>query len=196
MRRERSVTGLAALLGAGALALSGCGQSWQGSTAAQPVTDLLAEQQISTTAADSAGHRLAVLLTSAHRERGEPYDWGADGPEVWDCSSFVRHAYTEVGIRMPRTARDQRDWLADGHGVRVKPGQEQPGDLVFWDDYRGPDEIGHVAMVWDPHTASTIEARPPRTGNYDYAGARDNNRFEIWRAKELVEAGAMAQPAG
>jgi hypothetical protein len=184
------VTGFAALLGAGALALSGCGQSWQGSTAAQPVTDLLAEQEISTTAADSAGHRLAVLLTTAHGERGEPYDWGADGPEVWDCSSFVRHAYAEVGIRMPRTARDQRDWMADGHGVRVTPGEERPGDLVFWDDYRGPDEIGHVAMVWDPQELSTIEARPPRSGFYGYAGARDNNRFEIWRPEELT--GALA----
>ena len=78
----------------------------------------------------------------------------------------------------------------------MKPGEEQPGDLVFWDDYRGPDEIGHVAMVWDPDRASTIEARPPRTGIYDYASAQDNNRFEIWRAKELVEPDAMAQRVG
>jgi len=169
-----------------ALGLSGCGQSWEDEVAAAPVTDLLDEQQISADSQDSAGHRLAVLLTSAHRERGEPYDWGADGHEVWDCSSFVRHAYAEVGIRMPRTARDQRAWMADGNGVRVEAGDEQPGDLVFWDDYRGPDEIGHVAMVWDPNRSSTIEARPPQTGFYAYDGAKDNNRFEIWRATELT----------
>jgi len=168
------------------MVLSGCGQSWQDSPTAAPVTALLEDHQIPVASAESTGQRLAVLLTTARQHRGEPYEWGADGPEVWDCSSFVQHAYGEVGIRMPRTARDQRAWLADGNGVRVTPGQEQPGDLAFWDDYRGPDEIGHVAMVWDPHESSTLEARPPQTGFYDYEGARDNNRFEIWRVNEFA----------
>ncbi len=135
----------------------------------------------------STPNRLSVLLTAATAEVGEPYEWGADGPSVWDCSSFVRHAYGEVGIRMPRTARAQRDWMAEGHGVPVKAGQERPGDLVFWDDYLGPDEIGHVAMVWDPDESSTIEARTPETGFYRYQSAQDHSRFEVWRVAELAE---------
>ncbi|MGB7448521.1 MAG: NlpC/P60 family protein [Ornithinimicrobium sp.] len=167
------------------LVLSGCGRSWEDQAPSTPVTELLGEQQSGGAPQGSSRHRLAILLTTAHDERGEPYDWGADGPEVWDCSSFVRHAYAAVSIRMPRTARAQRDWMAEGNGVAIRPGREQPGDLVFWDDYRGPDEIGHVAMVWDPDTTRSIEARPPQTGFYDYDGAQDNNRFEIWRATEF-----------
>lgn len=141
----------------------------------------------STSTGSAATARLSALLTVAHDELGEPYDWGADGPNVWDCSSFVRHAYSEVGIGMPRTARAQRDWMAEGHGVPVKAGEEQPGDLVFWDDYLGPDEIGHVAMVWDPDVSSTIEARTPETGFYRYKTAQDHSRFEVWRVAELAE---------
>ncbi|HKJ12803.1 MAG TPA: hypothetical protein VJ976_10510, partial [Ornithinimicrobium sp.] len=64
-RRRRCVVAVALTA---ALGLSGCGQSWEDEVAAAPVTDLLDEQQISADSQDSAGHRLAVLLTSAHRE--------------------------------------------------------------------------------------------------------------------------------
>ncbi len=148
---------------------------------------LVAEHAEGASSDESIQHRVGVLLTQARDELGEPYEWGADGPTVWDCSGFVRHAYSEVGVRMPRTARAQRDWLADGNGIAVTPGEELPGDLVFWDDYLGPDEFGHVAMVWDPSDQSTIEARPPLTGRYAYR-SEGHSLFEIWRVAVLTES--------
>lgn len=60
---------------------------------------------------------------------------------------------------MPRTAGAQRDWLAEGNGSPIPPGKERPGDLIFSDSCLGPARIGH-AMIWDPATKTTIEARP------------------------------------
>ncbi len=168
------------------ISLSGCAnEAWKDVEPDPVALALLARSGEGSNGGDSVQHRVGVLLSEAREELGEPYEWGADGLTEWDCSSFVRHAYSEIGIRMPRTARAQRDWMADGNGVRVTPGDEQPGDLVFSDDYRGPNEIGHVAMVWDPADSSTIEARPPQSGHYAYR-SDGHNMFEIWRVADLT----------
>lgn len=173
------------------IGLSGCAtEAWKEVEPDPVAAALLDDSGLGSSEGDLVGRRLGVLLSVARQERGEPYEWGADGPTVWDCSSFVRHAYSEVGIRMPRTARAQRDWMADGNGVLIAEGDEQPGDLVFWDDYLGPDAIGHVAMVWDPDESSTIEARTPETGFYRYKSAEDHSMFEIWRATDLAPPAA------
>ncbi len=181
------------LLGAAvavSLVVSGCANdAWKDVEPDPQAVALVEQYRGGITSEDSTQHRLEVLLSEARDEVGEPYEWGADGTEVWDCSSFVRHAYSEVGIGMPRTARAQRDWMADGNGVLVAAGEEQPGDLVFWDDYLGTEEIGHVAMVWDPADSSTIEARTPETGFYQYARSDDHAIFEIWRVAELATPG-------
>jgi hypothetical protein len=39
--------------------------------------------------------------------------------------------------------------MVAGNGIRIRPGQERPGDLIFWDSYLGPNQIGHVMIVWD-----------------------------------------------
>ncbi|MGB3684802.1 MAG: NlpC/P60 family protein [Ornithinimicrobium sp.] len=171
-----------------ALVVSGCANdAWKDVEPDPRAVALVEQYRGGITNEESTQHRLEVLLSEARDEVGEPYEWGADGPEVWDCSSFVRHAFSEVGIGMPRTARAQRDWMAAGNGVPVAAGEEQPGDLVFWDDYLGTEEIGHVAMVWDPAESSTIEARAPETGFYQYESADDHAMFEIWRVAELAD---------
>lgn len=181
-----SLVAVAAVL----IGLSGCAHdAWKTIETDAAVSSLVTEH-VSSSPGESEANveirgRLSALLTVATGELGEPYEWGGDGPNIWDCSSFVRHAYSQVGIRMPRTARAQRDWMADGNGVLVAEGEEQPGDLVFWDDYLGPDVIGHVAVVWNPSERSTIEARTPQTGFYQYKTEADHARFEIWRANAL-----------
>ena len=133
--------------------------------------------------------RVATLLTAASKQVGEPYVMGATGPESWDCSSFVRNAYAHLDISLPRTARAQRDWLAAGNGFRVPEGEAQPGDLVFWDSYRGPNEIGHVMIIWDPAGKRTIEARRPTSGYYDYTAGPDHNIYQIWRVGNISDKG-------
>ncbi|QOK22354.1 peptidoglycan DD-metalloendopeptidase family protein [Janibacter indicus] len=127
--------------------------------------------------------RLEKVLAFALDQDGDQYVLGGNGPDQWDCSSLTMRAYSQVGIDMPRTAQAQRDWLAQGNGTRIQPGDERPGDLVFWNSYLGPERIGHVAMVLDPKTKTTIDARSRAqgVGKFSYATAHEKQIFEIWR---------------
>lgn len=129
-----------------------------------------------------AGPRAAIVLTWANAQAGKPYIFGGTGPRGFDCSGLVQMAFKQIGINMPRTAGTQRDWLAQGNGFRVEPGQERPGDLIFWDSYLGPNQVGHVVIVNDPATQTTIDARSTKTGigNFPYSSA-GKNIYEIWR---------------
>ena len=123
----------------------------------------------------------AVALAFAASKAGGPYRMGATGPRAYDCSSLVQAAYFQAGTRLPRTAAAQRDWLAAGHGLRIPPGHERPGDLLFWDSYLGRHQIGHVALVWDPATQTTIEARNTHVGIGHFRYTTNHYWFEIWR---------------
>jgi len=128
---------------------------------------------------DSA--KITSLLTWAQSHLGDPYVFGANGPNAWDCSSFTQAAYAHIGIAIPRTATAQRNWLAAGNGFRVPPGQEQPGDLLFVDSYLGPNQIGHVMIIFDPAKHLTVEAGGSKVGNYSYLHWANNSIFEVWR---------------
>ena len=94
---------------------------------------------------------------------------------------FTQAAFGRIGIALPRTASAQRNWLAAGNGYRVQPGQEQPGDLIFVDTYLGPNQIGHVLMVYNPAEHLSIEASGTHVGNNDYRTRATHHIFEIWR---------------
>ena len=133
--------------------------------------------------------RVADVLAWAKSHAGDAYVMGANGPTAWDCSSFTQAAYARIGISMPRTAAAQRSWLAAGNGTRIPPGQEKPGDLIFWDSYLGPNQIGHVMIVWNPATKTTIEARSTRAGigHFTYADGPRHHIFEIWRVGNMAD---------
>ena len=129
------------------------------------------------------------MLGWAQGRLGLPYRMGANGPDAYDCSSFTQAAYAQVSVTMPRTAEEQRNWLAAGNGYRVTPGQERPGDLIFIDSYLGPNRIGHVAVVWDPATQQTIEAASESEGIIlgDYRRYATRTIFEIWRVGNVSD---------
>jgi cell wall-associated NlpC family hydrolase len=85
------------------------------------------------------GGRAARAVAFALAQVGKPYQWGAHGPDTYDCSGLAWAAWRAAGVSIPRTAAGQ---LADLPRVR---GQLLPGDLVV---YRsdGPSRR-HVAMV-------------------------------------------------
>jgi cell wall-associated NlpC family hydrolase len=67
---------------------------------------------------------------------GDPYVWGAAGPNEFDCSGLVMWAYAQVGISLEHFTGDQ--W---NEGEHISRSELQPGDLVFF----YPD-IGHVGL--------------------------------------------------
>jgi cell wall-associated NlpC family hydrolase len=72
-------------------------------------------------------------------QRGKPYQWGAEGPQAFDCSGLTWAAWRAAGVAIPRTAAGQ---LA---GLPHARGRLQPGDLLIYPS-RGPSRR-HVAMV-------------------------------------------------
>ncbi|WP_018256006.1 C40 family peptidase [Salinispora mooreana] len=74
---------------------------------------------------------------------GEPYVFGANGPDTWDCSSLMQQAWAAAGVAIPRVTYNQVDT-----GVAV-PGLAaiQPGDLIFIPGSLGtPSTPRHVGM--------------------------------------------------
>jgi cell wall-associated NlpC family hydrolase len=75
-------------------------------------------------AAGGGGGSEAVTIASA--QAGEPYVYGASGPNSFDCSGFTQYVYGQMGKSIPRTAADQQ-----AAATPVSPGNARPGDLIF-----------------------------------------------------------------
>jgi cell wall-associated NlpC family hydrolase len=85
----------------------------------------------------------AAVILYAVEQLGKPYLWGGTGPGAFDCSGLAMMAYRAAGLAIPRTSQEQ--WAA---GPSVPPGQEKPGDLVFFAGSDGTvQEPGHVGIV-------------------------------------------------
>ena len=76
------------------------------------------------------------VLAAATSALGTPYRWGGTAPGGFDCSGFVRWAWSQAGVALPHNSAAQR-------GATRPVGAEdlQPGDLVF---YGRP--VSHVAI--------------------------------------------------
>ncbi|TLF62605.1 NlpC/P60 family protein [Nocardia asteroides NBRC 15531] len=75
---------------------------------------------------------LAAALTRV----GDPYVWGATGPDKFDCSGLVQWAFKQVGKDVPRTSSQQANY-----GTPVAKDDLQPGDVVLF-----YPEISHVGI--------------------------------------------------
>ncbi|MFC0861706.1 C40 family peptidase [Sphaerimonospora cavernae] len=111
---------------------------------------------------------VANVVGFALAQTGKPYRWGATGPNSFDCSGLVMKAYAAAGVRIPRTTFEQWPF-----GVRVPAGQEQPGDLVFFNSGPGSSSgrPGHVGIVVGD--GKMVEARCTRCGPITVASYRN-----------------------
>jgi cell wall-associated NlpC family hydrolase len=103
-------------------------------------------------------------LQAAESQLGKPYQWGAAGPDSYDCSGLVMWAYAQVGEHVDHWTGDQ--W---NEGAHIALSDLRPGDLLFFaTDTNDPNTIHHVGMYVG--NAQMIEA--PYTGaNVRYSAA-------------------------
>jgi cell wall-associated NlpC family hydrolase len=108
-----------------------------------------------TTQADKA-------VAFAYAQIGKPYQWGATGPNSFDCSGLVMAAWASAGVNIPRDTYEQWAGL-----VHIPVSEMVPGDLIIYDGE------GHVGMyVGDgyiidaPHTGADVERIPYDTSWY------------------------------
>jgi cell wall-associated NlpC family hydrolase len=113
------------------------------------------------------------MIDSATAMLGQPYRWGGSAPGGFDCSGLVVYAAAGAGIRLPRTAQEQREV-----GAPIARGELKPGDLVFMHLARKELHVG-IALdgerfIHAPSTGSHVRidslAVPPY--KHAFVGAR------------------------
>jgi cell wall-associated NlpC family hydrolase len=94
-----------------------------------------------------------AAVQAALAQVGKPYQWGAAGPNTFDCSGLTMWSWAQAGIAIPRVAADQQSWTTP-----VPISQLQPGDLVFFGTpaHHVGMYIGNGLMVDAPHTGADV----------------------------------------
>ncbi|MBE7325489.1 C40 family peptidase [Nocardioides sp. Y6] len=97
----------------------------------------------------------SAAVAFAERQLGEPYVWGAAGPNAWDCSGLTMQAWAQGGKSLPHWSVGQYRATTP-----VKASALRAGDLVFWSSSSNPDTIFHVAL----YVGDGMIVHAPRTG--------------------------------
>lgn len=86
-----------------------------------------------------------ALFNEAEKHIGKRYVFGANGPNNFDCSSFVCWSFTHSGIKnMPRTTA----WgIYKTYCNPVSPSEAKAGDIIFFKNtYDSGSPISHVGI--------------------------------------------------
>ncbi len=99
------------------------------------------------------GHPEVVRL--AMNELGDPYVYGAAGPDAFDCSGLTMYCYAQIGIGLAHGATAQQQ-----ASTPVPLNALQPGDLVFFGSasysYHVGIYVGGGTMIHAPHTGAVV----------------------------------------
>lgn len=95
------------------------------------------------------------LVSMAYSYIGSPYVAGGNGPYGFDCSGFVQHLYSRVGISISRGTYGQQF-----DGVPVSYESAQPGDILLWG--YGAGNPTHSALYVG--NGQMVHATNPRQG--------------------------------
>ncbi len=122
----------------------------------------------STTPTNAAAQAVAF----ARAQIGKPYQWGATGPDAYDCSGLTMSAYASAGVSIPRTSSAQ--WTIGTHIGSMA--DLVAGDLVFYASGSSASTIHHVGlyigdglMIEAPYTGAYV--RTASINRSDYFGA-------------------------
>lgn len=97
------------------------------------------------------------VVQNAKKYLGIPYVWGGNNPKIGlDCSSFVQHTFRDLGVELPRVARQQAK-----EGTEVPSlAKAKPGDLIVT---RGGGHIGIYLgdnkMIHAPRPGESVSIR-------------------------------------
>ena len=110
----------------------------------------------------------AKVIAFARAQIGEPYVFGAAGPNSWDCSGLTMGAYASTGRNIGGHGVNVQYQLARSKGLLVPYADAKPGDLLFY----GSGDYYHVAiysgggnMIEAPMPGKDVREVPVRTGD-------------------------------
>lgn len=116
----------------GALLLTGCA----------PISSIPSSQPHNSNYRSTGNYSLSPqrrqMMRVAHQSIGARYKWGGETPrEGFDCSGLMQHTYLRTGIKIPRTAAQQRD-----ASRRIARSQLRPGDMIFFKTGKRSNHVG------------------------------------------------------
>ncbi|SEG70619.1 Cell wall-associated hydrolase, NlpC family [Actinacidiphila yanglinensis] len=100
----------------------------------------------------------AQALSIAASKKGSPYQWGATGPNRFDCSGLTLYSFKRAGKKLPRTASAQYN-----RTTHISASSRRAGDLVFFHSGSSGSSVYHVGIyagggyIWHaPKTGATV----------------------------------------
>ncbi|MFE3104920.1 C40 family peptidase [Nocardia tengchongensis] len=102
-----------------------------------------------------------AAVDAAMSRVGDPYVYGAAGPDAFDCSGLVQWSYAQAGVSLPRTSYDQANT-----GSPVSYDSLEPGDVVsFYGGshsgiYIGDGNVVHASTSGQPVKVAPISSMP------------------------------------
>ena len=125
-----------------------------------PKTVVMAEGCPTVTGVVSSAASTAIKVACA--QVGDPYVWGAAGPDAFDCSGLTQYAYGKAGIHLTHYTGAQ--WR---EGRAVRRSEARPGDLVFFFSdlhhvglYIGNGKMVHASRAGKPVSVASISYMP------------------------------------
>jgi cell wall-associated NlpC family hydrolase len=108
------------------------------------------------------------VIQEASRHAGKPYQWGAVGPDRFDCSGFTLYVFKKFGKYLPHNSGQQYNSVR-----KVAKSDKRVGDLIFTYNSGG---IHHVAIyagngyIWhSPRSGSVVNKSKMWSSSY-YVG--------------------------
>lgn len=106
----------------------------------------------------ASSNKVETAIAFAKSQLGDPYEWGASGPNSWDCSGLTMKAWAAAGVSIPHYGGAQ---YTSTKAVSVS--NIQRGDLLFWSDgtvasiYHVALYLGGGQMIQAPRTGRDVE---------------------------------------
>lgn len=86
-------------------------------------------------------NKTSEVVSLAKKHLGSRYVYGGASPSGFDCSGFTMYIYKQFGVSLPHSATAQ-----SYKGTKVSKANLQPGDIVFFKNYRTNTGIGHCGI--------------------------------------------------
>jgi cell wall-associated NlpC family hydrolase len=133
-----------------------------------PPSQTVVNQVFNGSTGSTGSGNAATAIQTARDQLGKPYEYGASGPNSFDCSGLTMYAWGHAGVSLPHSAAEQQ-----GMGTPISQADLQPGDLVFFGSpayhvalYIGDGMIIHAPTTGDVVKIVSLSSMP------DYSGAR------------------------
>jgi cell wall-associated NlpC family hydrolase len=98
-------------------------------------------------------------------QRGDPYRYGASGPNAFDCSGLTKFAYGRVGRSIPRTTSQQKAGLRS-----VSKKAKRRGDIIIFVNggraYHAGIFLGRNRIVHASRSGTPVKVDKIWTSNY------------------------------